>query len=120
MTGIIGGLVVGFITGAPLQVSGPAAGLSVIVWQLIQDHGYGALGWIVLVAGLVQFVSGLIGLGRWFRAVSPTVIHGMLAGIGIVIFASQFHVMVASWQMTVAICQLVSPNIHCHQHQGGS
>ena len=32
----------------------------------------------------------------------------------------QFHVMVASWQMTMAICQLVSPNIHCHQHQGGS
>ena len=83
VTGIIGGLVVGFITGAPLQVSGPAAGLSVIVWQLIQDHGYGALGWILLVAGLVQFVSGLVGFGRWFRAVSPTVIHGMLAGIGI-------------------------------------
>ncbi len=94
VTGIIGGLVVGFITGAPLQVSGPAAGLSVIVWQLIQDHGYGALGWILLVAGLVQFVSGLVGFGRWFRAVSPTVIHGMLAGIGIMIFASQFHVMV--------------------------
>ena len=83
VTGIVGGLVVGFIAGAPLQVSGPAAGLSVIVWQLIQTHGYAALGWVVLVAGAVQIVAGLIGFGRWFRAVSPAVIHGMLAGIWI-------------------------------------
>ena len=108
VTGIIGGLVVGFITGAPLQVSGPAAGLSVIVWQLIQDHGYGALGWIVLVAGLVQFLSGLIGFGRWFRAVSPTVIHGMLAGIGIVIFASQFHVMVDDAPRSSGLANLIA------------
>ncbi len=94
ITGIVGGLVVGFIAGAPLQVSGPAAGLSVIVWELIQTQGYGALGWIIVVAGAVQIVAGLIGFGRWFRAVSPAVIHGMLAGIGVLIFASQFHVMV--------------------------
>ena len=94
LTGIIGGLVVGWIAGAPLQVSGPAAGLSVIVWELIQTHGYGALGWIVLLAGVVQIAAGLVGFGKWFRAVSPAVIHGMLAGIGILIFASQFHVMI--------------------------
>lgn len=94
LTGIIGGLVVGWIAGAPLQVSGPAAGLSVIVWELIQTHGYGSLGWIVLMAGLVQVAAGLVGFGKWFRAVSPSVIHGMLAGIGILIFASQFHVMI--------------------------
>ncbi len=94
LSGIVGGLVVGFAAGAPLQVSGPAAGLSVIVWDLIQTHGFGALGWIVLVAGVVQIVAGLAGIGQWFRAVSPAVIHGMLAGIGVLIFASQFHVMV--------------------------
>ncbi len=94
ITGMIGGLVVGWIAGAPLQVSGPAAGLSVIVWELIQTHGYGSLGWIVLIAGLVQVAAGLVGFGKWFRAVSPAVIHGMLAGIGILIFASQFHVMI--------------------------
>jgi MFS superfamily sulfate permease-like transporter len=82
----------GLITG--LQVSGPAAGLAVIVWELVQTHGIGALGWIVLVAGAIQLAAGLSGLGQWFRAVSPAVIHGMLAGIGVLIFASQFHVMV--------------------------
>ena len=94
VTGIIGGLVVGFLAGAPLQVSGPAAGLSVIVWELVQTHGLGPLGWIVLCAGGIQVVAGLAGLGQWFRAVSPAVIHGMLAGIGVLIFGSQFHVMV--------------------------
>jgi MFS superfamily sulfate permease-like transporter len=93
VTGIVGGLVVGFLAGAPLQVSGPAAGLTVLVWQLVQDYGLAALGIAVFVAGLVQYAAGWLGLGRWFRAVSPAVIHGMLAGIGILIFASQFHVM---------------------------
>jgi MFS superfamily sulfate permease-like transporter len=51
------------------------------------------LGVIVLLAGLMQLLAGVFKLGQWFRAVSPAVIHGMLAGIGVLIFASQFHVM---------------------------
>jgi len=93
ITGIVGGLVVGFIAGSPLQVSGPAAGLTVLVWQLVEHHGLAMLGIIVLLAGLMQLLAGVLKLGQWFRAVSPAVIHGMLAGIGVLIFASQFHVM---------------------------
>ena len=93
ITGIVGGLVVGFLAGSPLQVSGPAAGLTVLVWQLVQHHGLAMLGIIVLIAGLIQVLAGLLKLGQWFRAVSPAVIHGMLAGIGVLIFVSQFHVM---------------------------
>lgn len=93
ITGIIGGLVVGFIAGSPLQASGPAAGLSVLVYELVQAHGPKMLGVIVLAAGLIQLVAGSLKLGQWFRAVSPAVIHGMLAGIGVLIFVSQFHFM---------------------------
>lgn len=93
ITGIIGGIVVGAISGSPLQVSGPAAGLAVLVYQFVQQFGPEMLGVIVLFAGLLQFVAGLLKLGQWFRAVSPAVIHGMLAGIGVLIFAAQFHVM---------------------------
>jgi MFS superfamily sulfate permease-like transporter len=93
ITGIVGGLVVGALAGSPLQVSGPAAGLTVLIWQIVQQHGLPMLGVIVLLAGLMQFVAGAMKLGQWFRAVSPAVIHGMLAGIGILIFSSQFHVM---------------------------
>ncbi len=94
ITGIIGGLVVGWIAGAPLQVSGPAAGLTVIVYDLVQQHGLEVLGMAVLIGGALQLVAGLLRYGRWFRAVSPAVIHGMLAGIGVLILSSQFHVMV--------------------------
>lgn len=94
ITGIVGGLVVGFLSGSPLQVSGPAAGLTVIVYALIQTHGIEKLGICVLAAGALQLVAGYLKLGQWFRAVSPAVIQGMLAGIGVLIFASQFHVMV--------------------------
>lgn len=94
ITGIVGGLVVGAIAGSPLQVSGPAAGLTVIVYEIIQTHGIEMLGAVVLVGGLLQLAGGVVGLGRWFRAISPAVIQGMLAGIGVLIIAGQLHVMV--------------------------
>ena len=94
ITGIIGGLVVGSLAGSPLQVSGPAAGLAVIVYELVQKNGVEMLGPIVLLAGLLQLIAGLLKWGQYFRAVAPPVIYGMLAGIGVLIFASQFHVMV--------------------------
>ena len=94
ITGIIGGVVVGLFAGSPLQVSGPAAGLAVIVYEIVQKQGYAALGAILLLAGAIQVAAGLLRLGQWFRAVSPAVIHGMLAGIGVLIFSGQFHVMV--------------------------
>src|SRR3546814_11341592 len=57
-TGIIGGLVVGRIAGSPLQVSGPAAGLAVIVFELVSTQGVGALGPNLLIAGAVQLSGG--------------------------------------------------------------
>ena len=122
ITGIIGGLVVGFVAGSPLQVSGPAAGLFVIVADIIftnrdkyldqlganavgaEDaamvYAMAALGCSVVIAGIMQLAAGQLKLGRWFRAVSPAVIKGMLSGIGALILISQFHVMldhVAMW-----------------------
>jgi MFS superfamily sulfate permease-like transporter len=94
VTGIVGGLIVGWLSGCPLQVSGPAAGLTVIVYELIREQGLEAFGVIVIAAGLIQILWSWLQLGQWFRAVSPAVIHGMLAGIGALIFASQFHIMI--------------------------
>jgi MFS superfamily sulfate permease-like transporter len=94
ITGIVGGLIVGLFSGAPLQVSGPAAGLTVICGEIVHDHGLAALGIVVLIAGGVQLVAGLLKFGQWFRAVSPAVVRGMLSGIGVLIVASQIHVMV--------------------------
>ncbi|MFN7931111.1 MAG: SulP family inorganic anion transporter [Blastocatellia bacterium] len=94
ITGIVGGLVVGVLAGSPLQVSGPAAGLTVLIWEMVQQHGIGMLGAVVLLAGVLQMLMGVCKLGQWFRAISPAVIQGMLAGIGVLIIGSQIHVMV--------------------------
>lgn len=93
MTGIIGGIVVGLLAGSPLQVSGPAAGLAVIVFEFVTEYGISALGPVLLLAGLIQLAAGLLRLGQWFRAISPAVVHGMLAGIGVLIVAAQFQIM---------------------------
>ena len=93
ITGIVGGIVVGLFAGSPLLVTGPAAGLSVLVYELVQEHGWESIGVIVLLSGCLQLVAGILRLGQWFRAVSPAVIRGMLAGIGVLIIVSQFHIM---------------------------
>jgi MFS superfamily sulfate permease-like transporter len=108
ITGIIGGIIVGSLSGAPLQVSGPAAGLAVLVWEMIRDFGIEALGPVLIVAGVLQMIAGQLKVGQWFRAMSPAVIHGMLAGIGVLIFASQFHVMLDDRPKQSGIANLLS------------
>ncbi|MFJ8922014.1 Sulfate permease, MFS superfamily [Streptomyces sp. LamerLS-316] len=91
ITGIVGGLVTGVMRGSSLQVSGPAAGLTVLVFEAVQSFGLPALGVIVLTAGLLQLAMGALRLGRWFRAISVSVVEGMLAGIGLVLIAGQLY-----------------------------
>ncbi|MCO5974775.1 SulP family inorganic anion transporter [Actinoallomurus soli] len=91
ITGIVGGLVAGALPGSSLQVSGPAAGLTVLVFEAVREYGLRSLGLIVLAAGLIQLGMGALRLGRWFRAISISVVHGMLAGIGLVLVTGQVH-----------------------------
>jgi MFS superfamily sulfate permease-like transporter len=108
VTGIIGGLLVGATSGCRFQVSGPAAGLAVIVYELIAKHGFEMLGPIVLLAGIIQLAAALLHAGQLFRAMAPAVIYGMLAGIGVLIFAAQFHVMVDDQPQGSGIVNLLS------------
>ncbi|MFJ9690823.1 SulP family inorganic anion transporter [Kitasatospora sp. NPDC101183] len=91
ITGIVGGLVTGLMPGSSLQVSGPAAGLTVLVLAAVQEHGLAALGVITATAGLLQLAMGAARLGRLFRAISVSVVQGMLAGIGLVLIAGQLY-----------------------------
>ncbi|MER6599087.1 SulP family inorganic anion transporter [Streptomyces rubiginosohelvolus] len=91
ITGIVGGIVTGLLPGSSLQVSGPAAGLTVLVFTAVADYGLPALGVIVLTTGLLQLGLGALRLGRLFRAISLSVVHGMLAGIGLVLIAGQLY-----------------------------
>lgn len=91
VTGIVGGLVAGAMPGSSLQVSGPAAGLTVLVAEAVAKHGLAALGVLVAGAGLVQILLGVLRLGTWFQAISPSVVQGMLAGIGLVLILGQLY-----------------------------
>ncbi|MFH8617421.1 SulP family inorganic anion transporter [Streptomyces sp. NPDC017979] len=91
ITGIVGGIVTGLMRGSSLQVSGPAAGLTVLVFEAVREFGLPVLGAIVLVAGLLQVLMGFLRTGRYFRAVSVSVVEGMLAGIGLVLIAGQLY-----------------------------
>jgi MFS superfamily sulfate permease-like transporter len=92
VTAVIGGLVIGTFGGAHLQVSGPSAGLAVLIAELVGEHGMATFALIVIIAGLLQIASGLAKHERLFQAVSPAVVRAMLTGIGMLIIEGQFYV----------------------------
>lgn len=90
ISGIIGGIVVGSLSGSALGVSGPAAGLAVIVLEAITDLGsYELFLAAVVLAGILQVLMGYFNAGIIAYYFPSAVIHGMLAGIGILIFMKQ-------------------------------
>ncbi|WP_134654895.1 SulP family inorganic anion transporter [Streptomyces sp. H23] len=88
----VGGIVAGRIGGCPLQVSGPAAGLTVVTADLIQQYGWRTTCAITVLAGLAQLGLGCLRVARSALAVSPAIVHGMLAGIGVTIAVAQLHI----------------------------
>ncbi len=103
ITEIIGGMLVSRINGSYITINGPAAGLIVVVLSAVQDLGEGdamagyryALAAIV-VASVIQILMGFFKAGRLSSFFPASVIHGMLAAIGIIIMAKQIHVMLGA------------------------
>ena len=93
IAGIVGGIVVGSLSGSSLGVSGPAAGLAVIVLSAIASLGkYEYFLVAVVIGGALQILLGLLKAGVIGYYFPSSVIKGMLAGIGIIIFLKQFSV----------------------------
>jgi MFS superfamily sulfate permease-like transporter len=90
IAGVVAGIVVSLLSGSELSVSGPAAGLAVIVTVAIQDlGGFATFTVAVVLAGLIQIGLGSIRAGVIGDYVPNSVIKGMLAAIGIVIILKQ-------------------------------
>lgn len=101
IAGIVGGIVVGIASGSSLGVSGPAAGLAVIVANSIQELGTNAAGefdmmagfqaFLVagVIAGIIQVILGAVRAGIIGYYFPTSVIQGMLAGIGITLILKQ-------------------------------
>lgn len=88
----VGGIVAGLLGGTPLQVSGPSAGLTVVTAELIQVYGWRTTCAITIGAGLLQILLGSLRAARSALAVSPAIVHGTLAGIGVAIALAQLHI----------------------------
>lgn len=90
IAGIVGGIVVSLISGSQLGVSGPAAGLAVIVLNAIDDLGsFPVFLSAVFLAGIIQLVLGFLKAGSIGYYFPTSVIKGMLAGIGVIIILKQ-------------------------------
>lgn len=89
IAGIVGGTIVASISGSSLGVSGPAAGLAVIVLTAIQDLGFEPFLLAVVIGGVIQLGLGFAKAGIIGYYFPTSVIKGMLSGIGIIIFLKQ-------------------------------
>ncbi|MFB7993816.1 bifunctional SulP family inorganic anion transporter/carbonic anhydrase [Streptomyces sp. NPDC056002] len=102
----VGGLVAGRLGGSPLQVSGPAAGLTVVTADLIHRYGWRTTCAITVIAGVAQLGLGCLRVARTALAVSPAVVHGMLAGIGVTIAVAQVHIVLGGTPQSAVLDNL--------------
>ncbi|WP_081736985.1 SulP family inorganic anion transporter [Arthrobacter sp. MA-N2] len=104
----VGGIVAGTLGGSPLQVSGPAAGLTMVVAGLVEEFGWPATCAITAAAGVVQLLLGFGKVGRAALAVSPVVVRALLAGIGITIVLQQIQVLLGSKAAESALANITA------------
>lgn len=103
----VGGIVAGRLGGAPLQVSGPAAGLTVVTAELIQRYGWRTTCAITVLAGLCQLGLAALRTARSALMVSPAIVHGMLAGIGVTIALAQLHIVLGGTPQSSAVANVM-------------
>ena len=90
VSGIVGGLVVSWLSGSSLAVSGPAAGLTVVVLSGIDEVGsFEGFLLAVFISGLIQVVLGFLRAGIFGYYIPSSVIRGMLAAIGLILILKQ-------------------------------
>ncbi|MEU5148410.1 bifunctional SulP family inorganic anion transporter/carbonic anhydrase [Streptomyces yangpuensis] len=103
----VGGIVAGRLGGAPLQVSGPAAGLTVVTAELIQRYGWRTTCAITVLAGVCQLGLAALRTARSALMVSPAIVHGMLAGIGVTIALAQLHIVLGGTPQSSAVANVL-------------
>ncbi|MEL6592348.1 MAG: SulP family inorganic anion transporter [Bacteroidota bacterium] len=89
IAGVVGGTIVALSSGSQLGVSGPAAGLVIIVLAAVNSLGYEAFLLAVVIAGVIQLALGFAKFGFVAYFFPTSVIKGMLAAIGVIIFLKQ-------------------------------
>ncbi|WP_246541089.1 SulP family inorganic anion transporter [Mycobacterium spongiae] len=117
---VVGGIVAGSLGGSSVQVSGPAAGLTVVVAGLIDELGWPMLCLMTIGAGALQILFGVSRIARAALAIAPVVVHAMLAGIGVTIMLQQVHVLLGGSSHSTAwrnIAALPDGILHHELHE---
>ncbi len=98
---MVGGILVSQISGSHVTINGPAAGLIVVIVSSVERLGGGSQGYqatlaAIVISGVLLFIMGLLKAGEIGKFFPASVVHGMLASIGIVIMLKQFPVMLGA------------------------
>lgn len=105
LTAIVGGTLGALLSGSHLTINGPAAGMIVVIFTVVMSladvPGDASTGFkyalaVGVVCGLIQIVLGLVGAGAMTNMFNLSVVHGMLAGIGLIVLGKQVHVALGS------------------------
>jgi SulP family sulfate permease len=111
-TAIVGGFIISLLGGSRHQIGGPAGAFIVLVYAVVERHGYDGLVLATMLAGAMMAAAGLLRLGRFIRLIPPPVIVGFTAGIAAIILLSQLRELLgldianepaAAWPKLVAI-----------------
>jgi len=89
VSAIIGGLVIGLLSGAPYQISGPTGAMGAVLVVLIQKYGLQGMWLASLMAGFLLTIIGLLRLGRFITFIPSPVVTGFTSGIAVIIAISQ-------------------------------
>lgn len=90
VTAIVAGLLISLLGGSRVQIGGPTGAFIVVVYGVIEQHGFDGLLLATLMAGLILVAGGLLRAGRFIALVPEPVIEGFTVGIAIIIAISQF------------------------------
>ena len=93
LSAIIGGVVTTFFRGSNLAINGPAAGLiaAVLGGLVLLEGNINYVLAAIVVSGAIQMLFGFLKMGRFAKLLPSSVLHGILAAIGVIIFAKQAH-----------------------------
>jgi SulP family sulfate permease len=89
ITAVVAGFLISMLGGSRFQIGGPTGAFVVVVFGVIQQHGYDGLILATMMAGAMLILAGLLHLGTWIKYIPEPVVTGFTAGIAVIIFTSQ-------------------------------
>ncbi len=88
-TAIVAGFLISLLGGSRVQIGGPTGAFVIVVYTIIQKHGYDGLAVATLIAGILMIIMGLARFGVFLKFIPFPVTTGFTTGIALVIFISQ-------------------------------